>query len=156
MKDKKNKEGKLLIIIISILLILDQFTKWIFLKKGIITKSEKIGFGNEYYIIISLIIVLMIIRYISRENMFIKLRTKIILAFGIAGAIGNVIDRIWAENVLLFIKLGNFLDLNLSYIYIYIAWIGMAVILTKDSMKFLKERKNKRMLNNEDGKNNSK
>ena len=98
----------------------------------------------------------MIIRYISRDNLFIKLKTKIILSFGIAGAIGNMIDRIWLGYVLAFIKIGNSFNLNLAYIYIVIAWIGMAFILAKDSMEFLKERKNKKVLKNEEGKNNSK
>ena len=98
----------------------------------------------------------MIIRYISRDNLFIKLGTKIVLSFGIAGAIGNMIDRIWVGYVLSFIKIGSFFELNLAYIYIVIAWVGMALILTKDSMEFLKERKNKKVLKNENGKNNSK
>ena len=156
MKNKKKSDWKLLSIIIGTLLILDQILKIIFFKNGLTTKPEEVGFGREYYIIISLIIVIMIIRYISRDNLFIKLKTKIILSFGIAGAIGNMIDRIWLGYVLAFIKIGNSFNLNLAYIYIVIAWIGMAFILTKDSMEFLKERKNKKVLKNEEGKNNSK
>ncbi len=136
-KDKKH--GKMLIILIIATLVLDQITKiWLY-KKQIATISDS-GNNNVYYIMISIIIVLMIIRYISSDNTFIKLGTKIILSFGIAGAIGNVIDRIWNKNIIVFIKIGDYINLNLAYIYILIAWVGMAVILTKNSIKFMKER----------------
>ena len=83
----------------------------------------------------------MIIRYISNDNSFVKLDTKIILSFVISGAIGNLIDRIWNKDVIIFMSLGNGLNFNLAYIYIGIAWIGLAIILTKNSMKILKDRK---------------
>ena len=86
----------------------------------------------------------MIIRYISNDNTFIKLDTKIILTLAISGAVGNVIDRIWNQKVLIFINLGHSIHLNLSYIYVLIAWIGLAAILTRNSMKILKEKKVKK------------
>ena len=142
---KKNKTyGKILTLFIIAILILDQITKiWLY-KKGIATILESNN-NNGYYIIISIIIVLMIIRYISSDNLFIKLDTKIILSFGVAGAIGNVIDRIWNKNVIVFIKLGDYINLNLAYIYILIAWIGMALILAKNTVNFMKERKLRKM-----------
>ena len=88
----------------------------------------------------TIIIVLMIIRYISNENTFIKLDTKIILTLAISGAVGNLIDRIWNQNVIIFIDLGRSIYLNLAYIYILIAWVGLAAILTKNTMKILKEK----------------
>ena len=38
--------------------------------------------------------------------------------------------------------LGKSIYLNLAYVYILIAWIGLAAILTKNTMKILKDRKN--------------
>ena len=48
------------------------------------------------------------------------------------------------------------MHLNLAYIYIIIAWVGMAVILTKNSMIFIKDRKAKKDKLNEFGRNNRK
>lgn len=152
-KDKKN-HNKIIIAIIVIALIIDQITKIISYKQGWNTVNESTD--NNYYMIMTIIIVLLIARYIRTDNSFIKLDTKIILSFAISGAIGNLIDRIWNKNVITFIKLGNFLDLNLSYIYIIIAWVGMAVILAINSMKIIKDRKNKKVIKDEYEKNKSK
>lgn len=138
--DKKNNKKILIIIFISALL-LDQITKIVAYSNGWILESNTDIKNNGYYIIMSIIVVIMIIRYISNDNIFIKLDTKIILTLAISGAVGNVIDRIWNKNVLIFINLGHAIQLNLSYIYILIAWIGLAVILTRNSMKILKEKR---------------
>ena len=112
--------------------------------------------NNGYYIIISIIIVLMIIRYISNENTYIKKGTKTILSLAVAGAIGNMIDRIWNGYVIVFINLGKDFYINFAYIYIIIAWVGMAAILAKNSYLFLKERKNKKVIRDEHKKDKSK
>ena len=137
---KSKKDGKTLTIFIIAILIIDQITKIVLYKKGMSITSNSSD-NNGYYIVISIIIVFMIIRYISSDNTFIKMGTKVILGFGIAGAIGNSIDRIWNKNVIVFIKLGEYVNLNLAYIYIFITWVGMAIILAKNSIKFINERK---------------
>ena len=143
MKDKKQRN--IIIALIVVTLLIDQITKFIAYKIGsIIVNENSANNNNGYYIIISIIIILMIIRYISNNNSFIKLDTRIILSFGISGAIGNLIDRIWFNKVITFINLGNKLELNIAYIYIIIAWVGMAVILTKNSWRIITDQKNKR------------
>lgn len=137
MKEKKDK--KILIIIFFIALILDQISKIIAYKNGWNISSE--FSNNGYNIVITLIIVLMLIRYISNDNTFIKLDTKIILTLAISGAIGNLIDRIWNQNVIIFIDLGKSIHLNFAYIYVLIAWIGFAAILTRNTMVIIKNRK---------------
>ncbi len=137
MKEKKNK--KILIVIFLIALILDQISKIIAYKNGWNISSE--ASNNGYNIVITLIIVLMLIRYISNDNTFIKLDTKIILTLAISGAIGNLIDRIWNQNVIIFIDLGKSIHLNFAYIYVLIAWIGFAAILTRNTMVIIKNRK---------------
>ncbi len=138
----KKKEKYSVCILIIILLLIDQITKIIAIKQGWMIRKTDTN-GNGQYILTSIIIVLVIIRYIFNNNSFIKIYTRIILSFGISGGIGNLIDRIWNKSVILFINFNN-IELNISYIYILIAWIGMAVILTKDSVKFLQDKKNKR------------
>jgi len=148
----KKKEKYSVCILIIILLLIDQITKIIAIKQGWMIRKTDTN-GNVQYILTSIIIVLVIIRYIFNNNSFIKIYTRIILSFGISGGIGNLIDRIWNKSVILFINFNN-IELNISYIYILIAWIGMAVILTKDSVKFLQDKKNKR--NDKKNENNSK
>lgn len=150
MKEKKDK--KILIVIFFIALILDQISKIIAYKNGWNISSE--FSNNGYNIVITLIIVLMLVRYISNDNTFIKLDTKIILTLAISGAIGNLIDRIWNQNVIIFIDLGKSIHLNFAYIYVLIAWIGFAAILTRNTMVIIKNRK--KVKENEYKKNSSK
>lgn len=138
MKEKQNR--KILLIIFLVALILDQVSKIISYANGWNINLNTDTSNNGYYIVMTIIIVLMIIRYILNENTFIKLDTKIILTLAISGAVGNLIDRIWNQNVIIFIDLGRSIYLNLAYIYILIAWVGLAAILTKNTMKILKEK----------------
>lgn len=138
------KDRKILSIIFIIALILDQITKIIAYANGWNININGDNSNNGYYIIVTIIIVIMIIRYISNENTFIKLDTKVILTLAISGAIGNLIDRMWNKNVIIFMNFGKSIYLNLAYIYILIAWIGLAAILTKNTMKILKEKKVKK------------
>ena len=138
------KDRKILIIIFIIALVLDQVTKVIGYVNGWNININSDNSNHGYYIIMTIIIVIMIIRYISNENTFIKLDTKVILTLAISGAIGNLIDRIWNKNVIIFMDLGKSIYLNFAYIYVLIAWIGLAAILTKNTMKILKEKKERK------------
>ncbi len=135
------KDNKIIFGIIVGFFLLDQITKIIAIKNGYMIENTNTG-NNGYHILISIIIIGMIFKYILNDNIFIKLDTKIILSFAIAGAIGNLLDRIWNKNVIVFINLGKHIELNLAYFYIIVAWIGMAIILTKNTMKILKSGKN--------------
>ena len=135
------KDNKIIFAIIVCFFILDQITKIIAIKNGYMIENTNTG-NNGYHILISIIIIGMIFKYIFNDNIFIKLDTKIILSIAIAGAIGNLFDRIWNKNVIVFINLGKNIELNLAYFYIIVAWIGMAIILTKNTMRILKSGKN--------------
>ena len=137
---KNKNQRKILIIIIAITLILDHVSKIIAFRQGLVTNHEPYE-NRGYYAIMSIIVIIMIIRYISNENSFIKLDTKIILSLGISGLVGNLIDRIWNKNVIVFMKINNSFEFNFAYVYIIIAWVGMAAILAKNTMKILRERK---------------
>lgn len=135
------KDNKIIFAIIVGFFLLDQITKIIAVKNGYMIENTNTG-NNGYHILISIIIIGMIFKYIFNDNIFIKLDTKIILSIAIAGAIGNLLDRIWNKNVIVFINLGKNIELNLAYFYIIVAWIGMAIILTKNTMRILKSGKN--------------
>ena len=135
-----SKKQKITILIIVIgLIIIDQILKITYITKTGINIEKTTD--NISYIIISIIAIIAIIRYILNDNSFIKMDSRIILSFAIAGAISNMIDRIWAGNVINNIKIPSFTDINLSYIYIAITWIGMAGVLTKYSIDRIKEKK---------------
>ena len=86
---------------------------------------------NITYILISIIIIVLLLRYISRNNTFIKMDSRIMLSLAIAGATSNLIDRAFRGVVINYINLSFFTPINLAYVYILITWVGMAVILTK-------------------------
>lgn len=142
-----NKKQKILIFILIIgLIIIDQILKitYITTQNFSIEKSS----DNISYILISIMAIIILARYILNNNSFIRMDSKIILSFAIAGATSNIIDRIWIGNVINNIKIPSFTDINLSYIYILITWIGMAIILTKYTINRIKEKKESGNKNN--------
>ena len=147
----KDKEKRILIILVSALVIVDQIIK-IIMYNSKIQIINSIGWGigvlnntksnnNIAYILFSILAVIMLIRYISSNNSYIKMNSRVILSFAIAGAISNAIDRVWNGGTINYINIPNFSALNLSYVYFIITWIGMAVILTKYTSDRIKEKK---------------
>ena len=128
----------MIIIIISFLVLIDQISKFILRDKSWTIQNQ----DNGYNIIVSIIIIIIIFRFIISNNSYNKMYTRIVLSFAVAGAFSNLIDRIWKNSVILIINLGNHIEINLAYVYILIAWIGMAIVLTKNTMKIIKERRN--------------
>ena len=147
----KDKEKKILNVLIAILVLVDQVLKIVMYNSKIqIINSTGWGIGvlnntksenNIAYILFSILAVIMLIRYISSNNSYIKMNSRVILSFAIAGAISNAIDRVWNGGTINYINIPKFSALNLSYIYFIITWIGMAVILTKYTSDRIKEKK---------------
>lgn len=150
----KDKEKKILIVLIVCLIIVDQIIKIVlYNSKFQIINSTGWGIGiinnektenNFAFILVSILAVIMIVRYIRKNNTYIKMNSRVILSFAISGAISNAIDRIWNGGIINYINIPNFSALNLSYIYFIITWIGMAFILTvftRDRIREKKERK---------------
>lgn len=153
----KPKEKKIIYILIIALIIIDQIAKILIFKTDI-TLINNAGWGigiltnqksenNIAYILISIVAVMMLVRYINSNNTFIKKDSRVILSFAISGAISNSIDRIWNGGTINYINIPNFTPINLSYVYFIITWIGMAVILTKYTSARIKEEKNKNFAN---------
>ena len=154
----KEKERKILIFFIVILIFIDQILKIVIFKANIqIGNTSGWGIGvltntktenNIAYILVSIVAVIALIRYIKSNNTFIKMDSRVILSFSIAGAISNAIDRVWNGGTINYINIPNFSALNLSYVYFIITWIGMAVILTKYTSDRIKEKKEKKKKKN--------
>ena len=143
------KEKNIILILIIILVLVDQIIKIISIKKGNISiQKDK---DNISYILINIIASTIIIRYMSSKNSFIKLDSRILLSLTLAGIISNTIDMIWAKDVITYIEVPSFARINLSYIYIAITWIGMAIVLTRFTANRIKEKRS----NNGNKRNNS-
>lgn len=147
------KENKKIAILTIFLGIIDQISKiWIILinkeipifQTGIvlrIVEKENIDVTNNItHILLAIIAFIIMVRYITSNNQFIRKESKIILSFGIAGIISNSIDRVIRGNVVTFIDFGKNITLNLSYIYLIIAWVGFIIILLKNSTKGVGEK----------------
>lgn len=147
------KENKKIAILTIFLGIIDQISKiWIILinkeilifQTGIvlrIVEKENIDVTNNLtHILLAIVAVIVMVRYITSNNQFIRKESKIILSFGIAGIISNSIDRVIRGNVVTFIDFGKNITLNLSYIYLIIAWVGFIIILLKNSTKGVGEK----------------
>ena len=149
----KEKERKKLIFLIIILTAIDQILKIALFTSnyqlGSITGwsvgvlSNKKSENNVSYILVAIIAIIAIGRYIKSDNSFIKMNSRVILSFTIAGAISNTIDRLWNGTTINYINMPKFSSLNLAYIYFIITWIGMAIILTKYTSQRILEKKNK-------------
>ena len=151
----KEKERKILIFFIVILVFIDQILKIVIFKANIqIGNTSGWGIGvlnntktenNAAYILISILAVIALVRYVKSNNTFIKMDSRVILSFSISGAISNSIDRVWNGGTINYINIPNFSSLNLSYVYFIITWIGTAVILTKYTTNRIKEKKDKKI-----------
>ena len=142
-KEMKEKQKKIIIILIIMLVIIDQVSKIVLYNTSFKIMTES-GWGTENnlaYILISIVAVIALVRYVKSNNTFIKMNSRVILSFSIAGAISNAIDRIWNDGTINYINIPKFSALNLSYVYFIITWIGMAVILTKYTSDRIKEKK---------------
>lgn len=149
----KEKERKTLIFLIIILTVIDQILKIVLFTSnyqlGSITGwslgvlSNKKSENNISYILVAIIAIIAIGRYIKSNNSFIKMNSRVILSFTIAGTISNTIDRLWNGTTINYINMPKFSSLNLAYIYFIITWIGMAIILTKYTSQRILEKKNK-------------
>lgn len=138
------KENKKIWILILGLILIDQMIKIIL----ILTNSSALNWNvtsesNVTYILISIIAIIVLGKYLTSNNTYIKLKNKIVLSFAVAGVISNAIDRIWKGHVINYIHIPNFTTINLAYIYLIITWIGMAAMLTKYTMERMNEKRNK-------------
>jgi len=99
-----------MLILILLLIILDQITKFLFTS----VSNTGIAFGllkghNILFIIINLIILALIIYYYKKET-----KLRLALSFLISGIIGNLIDRIFFNGVRDFIDLKFWPVFNLA------------------------------------------
>lgn len=147
----KNKLIKLLVIVVSILVILDQTSK---IMVGKILKDKTIGNdnigleissntgmalgfndgSNGKNIFLTICILAVIISFIKNQLERIDTKTMIAISFAISGGISNLIDRIFRGGVFDFIKVYNIV-FNFADILVVLGWILLIVFLIDYSRK---------------------
>ena len=147
----KNKVIRLLVIVVTILIVVDQTTKLLVSNKLVngsignekfgleITSNTGMAFGfndgsNCKTIVLTIFILLIIITFIKNQLERIDTKTALALSFAISGGISNLIDRIFRGGVFDFIKFYN-ITFNLADIFVVLGWILLVVFLIDYSRK---------------------
>lgn len=154
-KLKKNKKVILIALLIIFLVVIDQVSKALFIgtEKNIINDVLKIASTQNYggafgvgqtgtttFIITNVIVIGIIIKFMHMQQEQIDKKTYFALSLVIAGAIGNLIDKIFRGYVLEFIVIKS-LCFNIADILIVLGWILMALFFAIYTYKLKKEKK---------------
>lgn len=147
----KNKTVKLIIIIATILIIIDQVSKIVVSNLGQetigndyfkieITTNTGLSFGfndgsNVKNIFIMIFVLFIIIRFIKNQIELIDKKTAVVISMILAGGISNLIDRIFRGAVLDFIKIYKFPIFNLADTFIVVGAILMVIFLVQFTRK---------------------
>lgn len=147
----KNKVIRLLVIVVTILIVIDQGTK-LLASNRLNNRSignEKIGFeitsntgmafgfndgSNGKNIVLTIFILLIIISFIKNQLERIDTKTVLAISFAISGGISNLIDRIFRGGVFDFIKFYN-ITFNMADIFVVLGWILLIIFLIDYSRK---------------------
>lgn len=146
----KNKTIRLIIIIATIIVVIDQLSKFLLTNYlntsigNIIFKLEMVentgmafGFneGNTKNIFLMIIVLGMMISFIKKQIERIDKKTSIALAMAMGGGISNLIDRIFRGYVLDFIRIYKFPVFNIADACVIIGWILLIIFLIDFSKK---------------------
>lgn len=136
----KNKYAKMSITIL-ILILIDQITKFIVIKKNEVTlKNEFIanfggafGIGGDstiFFILVNFVILGIIIKFIVAQKDRVDRKTLSSYTLILAGGFSNLIDRLFRGFVVDYIDLSKFVDFpvfNIADIYIVVGWTMLFV-----------------------------
>lgn len=141
----KNKTVRLIVIIVTILIILDQTSKLLvsnLVKESVgndffkieIANNTGLAFGfndgsNVKNIFIMAFVLFIVIRFVKNQIELIDTKTAVALSMVLAGGIGNMIDRIFRGAVLDFIKIYKFPIFNLADVLVVIGAILLVIFL---------------------------
>lgn len=156
-KIKKNKKVLLISIFIICLVAIDQITKFFIVgyEKNIINDFLKICIVQNYggafgvgqtgtmtFIITNVIVIGIIIRFMYMQEKQIDKRTYFALSLIIAGAIANLIDKLFKGYVVEFIVIKS-LAFNFADILIVLGWILLALFFATYTYKIKNKKGDK-------------
>lgn len=154
-KIKKNKKIILITLLIVLLVVIDQVSKMLIgsIGENIINEVIKISPTQNYggafgvgqsgtttFIITNVIVIGIIIRFMHMQQEQIDKKTYVALSLVVAGAIGNLIDKLFRGYVLEFIVIKS-LSFNIADVFIVLGWILMALFFAMYTYKYKKEKR---------------
>lgn len=147
----KNKTVRLIVILVTILIIIDQTSKILvsnFVQEPLgndyfkfeITNNTGLALGfndgsNVKNIFIMIVVLCIIIRFIKNQLELIDTKTAVAISMILSGGIGNLLDRIFRGAVLDFIRIYKFPVFNLADALIVIGAILMIIFLVQFTRK---------------------
>lgn len=154
----KNKILKIVIIVVLLVTIVDQLSKFLITKyvtQRIGTEQLAIeiventgmafGFssGNTKNIILSMFVIFILISFIRNQMNEIDSKTAIAISLVLGGGISNLIDRFFRGGILDFIKIWFIPNFNIADVCICIGWVLLVIFLVLYTQKedIIKEEK---------------
>lgn len=141
----KNKTVRLIVILVTIFIILDQASKLIVSNlpelpsindsiKFEITTNTGLAFGfndgsNVKNIFVMAFVIFIVIRFIKNQIELIDTKTAVGLSMVLSGGVSNLIDRIFRGSVLDFIKIYKFPIFNVADILVVVGAILLVIFL---------------------------
>ena len=158
-KNKRKKEYLYVIILILLIILVDQISKILVLNLenpvtiGILElRINSIDSGaaedtsKMMNIIVNVIALIIILRIIASNNLFINLKIKLLLSLAFAGGLSNIIDKIFRGNIVEYINITNwntFPAFNIADICILIGWVSFVAVFASFSANEWKEKRAK-------------
>ena len=148
----KKKNLKLILIIMSLLICIDQISKLIIqynyqnpIGDGFIgitlIKNTGIAFGvnngNFKNIILTVFILAIVVNFVRRQIAKMDAKSAVAISMILAGGISNLLDRIIQGGVIDFIRVKGFAIFNIADCYIVLGWILMVIFVFKINMEIV-------------------
>ena len=146
----KNKVIRVLVIIVTILIVVDQISKILvtslvkdfagndFFRLEVTRNTGMaLGFneGNVRNIFLTIFVLAIVINFIKNQLERIDKRTTVALSLILGGGISNLIDRFFRGGILDFIKIYKFPIFNIADICVVVGWILLVIFLIDFSKK---------------------
>lgn len=156
-KIKNNRKIILIILAIVILILIDQISKAVVgeQEKNIINDYIKIvkidsydgafGIGQNdtaTFVIANIVVIGIILKFMKSQEKQIDKKTYIALTFVIAGAISNLIDKIFKGYVVKCISLYS-IPFNIADIFMIVGWISLALFFAIHTIKLKNKKEDK-------------